>query len=753
MTRTRPEGCTTNHVQYELTNTNSRTSPAAGLLDKAREAARWTIIRTKVVRQDHKSSFQPISEAQLFSHYYVEPQISREGKNDRIMLGQCQAKATVRDGRGQTQELIHAASHNYAGFYTQTTHSEQLQQLCLDSLPIMGALPAPTLEAALCQKFKHHFAADFCCTTSTGYGANLLAIPAILDNNWLVILDEKCHNSMFVGAYQSQAGLIKRFGHNRMDDLEKLLQAHHHKYQILVAVEGVYSMDGTVPPLDQLADMKQHYRFSLLADEAHSLSSLGRTGRGCVEMWNDEHAERLLPLDLIDVRTATLSKAFGAIGGVVFGRQRFQTAVLSRQDTLLRNGSEPLQPSAMVQSLHVLGQPLRLQRHLRRLSHITSFVQSELRRLDIYIYGNANTPILSIHAGRPSVAARLSYILRKLGVLATPIATPAVPMWEARVRVCLSAEFNDATVNQLVRTIVRAARLAGIAQKTDAKFNTFHYNDINEHDQTDEDAEASTSYNSIRELVLRDKESIDDTALLPSNVIEAGHAARHQYGVASGAPRWTAGTYATHLEVEKTLAISTETSEAMTFPDSYVGLMSTVAALCRPPIGCDKHYLLIPENAPMAVRDGIRVAPNKGRPTIIEYNNLSTLVQHLGPCCGKAVAITLYLDSDLNQEDLMLHNILGKITQSKTSTNLTVLLRNHESPEQVPKMNICKTIQDRCAQLLVYGSFNEVFGLPGAYLTGSTSLINELRYTNRGYMFTTSQMPYVMGMIAEALKS
>jgi serine palmitoyltransferase len=156
------------------------------------------------------------------------------------MLGPCQPKVEVRDARGNTQSVIHAASHNYAGFYEQTSAAEELQRLCLDNIPLANSTAAQSLEAAFCRKITDLFEADFCCTTSTGYGSNLLAFPAILDKSWLVIFDEKCHNSMFVGAYQSTVGLIRKYKHNDMDQLEDILREHEDKYNILVAVEGAY---------------------------------------------------------------------------------------------------------------------------------------------------------------------------------------------------------------------------------------------------------------------------------------------------------------------------------------------------------------------------------------------------------------------------------------------------------------------------------------------------------------------------------
>lgn len=189
---------------------------------------------------DLNTASKPLSKPGMFHRNYVQPQLSRKGKNERVMLGRCQAKVEIQDGRGETQSVIHAASHNYAGCYEQDSASEELHRLCLDTLALRRSAVASALESALHRKIADLFGSDFCCTTGTGYGSNLLAFPAILGKSWLVIFDEKCHNSMFVGAYQSDVSLIRKFKHNNVQQLEAILRKYHERYNILVAVEGVY---------------------------------------------------------------------------------------------------------------------------------------------------------------------------------------------------------------------------------------------------------------------------------------------------------------------------------------------------------------------------------------------------------------------------------------------------------------------------------------------------------------------------------
>jgi len=155
------------------------------------------------------------------------------------------------------------------------------------------------------------------------------------------------------------------------------------------------------------------------------------------------------------------------------------------------------------------------------------FVRTELERFGLHVYGDAITPVLPVHAGPPSLAAKLSYVLRKKGILATPISKPAVEFWESRIRVSLSADHDGAMVNALVRSIISAAQEIGIAKKQNLQPNTFSRSPI---ESSDDDTEAQNSFQLVKDLVLRDTATqtrdADD-----QRMIKAGHLARQTFGV------------------------------------------------------------------------------------------------------------------------------------------------------------------------------------------------------------------------------
>ncbi|KIW85385.1 hypothetical protein Z517_00775 [Fonsecaea pedrosoi CBS 271.37] len=737
-------------------------SPTTTTWTKLSETVRLIYTRGKVSLQQREHEQQPISAIGRFNHCYVYPLDNRSGKNERILLGRWAPKMEVQDGHGTRQIVIQAASHNYAGFYHLTKEAEELQHLALEKLPVADSSAVRSLESAMHDGIAGFFSANFCCTTSTGYGSNLLAFSAILNGDWLVMFDDKCHNSMHVAAYLSHAGLVKKFPHADLERMEEMLAEYKGRFtNVLVAVEGFYSMDGTVPALDKLTRLKQKYDFTLLADEAHSLMCLGRSGRGCIEVWNEQHPDKLVPSDLFDLRTATLSKSVGAIGGIVCGKSRFASAVLRRREEMLVAGVDPIPTSSIIQTLNVLGQPTLLRRHLRRLAVMTTFVREELRRAGIHVYGNAISPILPVYAGRPSMAAKMSYALRKVGLLATPVSTPAVPFWESRVRICLSADHDNDTVNGLIVAIFTATRSIGLVRNT--KFEPRLFNYLEEAPSKQEKAEALQTADYIQRLIDQDVLSTD--TIHREAMLDTGHAVRSKFGLGSGGARWITGTSELHIQAEKLVARLTVTSQALTYPDSFVGLMSTVAALCRPVLGFKKHVFLVPESAPQAAWAGFRVASKKGAPKVQQYGNgINSLLDQVRSC-GRTTYVTLLVDSAFKgQRDGLVEqcNLIEMIQKIRGRSGMTVLLYDSAGvgslwsgtkPRSLSASAVSAMIPKlRDHHFLIYGSFYTAFGLPGAYLAGSPVLLKELRYTSRGYMFTTSQQPFIMGMVAAELQ-
>ncbi|KAL1697570.1 pyridoxal phosphate-dependent transferase [Schizophyllum commune] len=162
--------------------------------------------------------------------------------------------------------------------------------------------------------------------SSMGFATNSTIIPALVGKGCLIISDELNHSSIRFGARLSGAH-VRLFKHNDIKELERVLrdaisQGQHKTHRpwrkILVIVEGLYSMEGTMVDLPGIMALKSRYKFYLFVDEAHSIGALGPHGRGVCDYYDDDNAE-IIPGTNVDILMGTFTKSFGAAGGYIAG--------------------------------------------------------------------------------------------------------------------------------------------------------------------------------------------------------------------------------------------------------------------------------------------------------------------------------------------------------------------------------------------------------------------------------------------------
>jgi serine palmitoyltransferase len=523
-------------------------------------------------------------------------------------------------------------------------------------------------------------------------------------------------------------------------------------------------MDGTMPPLEALNELKLRYKFILYCDEAHSFLSVGRTGRGCLEDWNDKNPTEKLPADLIDIRSGTFSKAVGAIGGFVCTSRRFDAALRYQNDKLAER-CESLPTAAILQALWALSRPHHLAKNIARLRSISEFCHEELDLQGVYVYGDGETPMLPVYAGAPTRASELSYLLRKLGLVCPPISRPAVGLWESRVRIGLSSDFTDEDVNTLVSAVVQACQEIGISKPSNNPRRLFKTNMPRDSILEEEATRA------LQEMTCLLGSQIAKAAgnhmakeRHPHKVLQAGYEALVKHGLGAGSSRFILGTFLPHLDAESLTAEIFGQPAAITYADSGLGLMSTVAALCRPIIGYSQHSFLVPVNAPSAVEDGLRMASRKCGTAVVRYTGPEMLVKLLEAADGDTqVYNTVYVSMQKGGgacTDLCgLAARLAK-AQRKNGNKVTLLIDNdnglHQTDVAANKslevaLNVGERLKGLATRILISGSYGSLLGLCGGYLTGDKAIVEELRYSSCCYMFSTSPLPIHMAMVTEAL--
>ncbi len=275
------------------------------------------------------------------------------------------------------------------------------------------------------------------CVFGSGYLANTGVIPTFVGPGDLIVVDEWAHACIWAGAKLSGARTIA-FKHNDVADLERLLASERAAARhVLVATDGVFSMDGDIAPLDQLSDLCAAHDAWLLSDDAHGVGVLAQ-GRG---------SAALFPGADIPLQMGTLSKALGSYGGYLCGSQKVIDLLKTRARTVIyATGLPPASAAAALASLDIIeSQPALTALPLAKAQAFT-------QALDLPL---AQSPIVPVIMGSAETALEASAALEAEGFLVVAIRPPTVPAGTARLRIAFSAAHSDADVARLADLIAR----------------------------------------------------------------------------------------------------------------------------------------------------------------------------------------------------------------------------------------------------------------------------------------------------------
>jgi len=271
---------------------------------------------------------------------------------------------------------------------------------------------------------------------STGYMANLGVISALADRGDTVFEDRLNHASLLDGALLSRATL-RRYPHG---DTAALARMAANDPPRLIATDGVFSMDGDLAPLPELARTARETGAWLLVDDAHGLGVLGREGRGTLDHLG-------LDIEQVPILMGTLGKAFGTFGAFVAASEDLiETLIQRARSYIYTTAAPPALAEATQASLAIVRREdwrrERLQALISRLRHGAAQLGLPL--------ADSLTPIQPLIAGTSSRALAWSRALESAGILVTPIRPPTVPEGTARLRITLSAAHEETDVDRLL---------------------------------------------------------------------------------------------------------------------------------------------------------------------------------------------------------------------------------------------------------------------------------------------------------------
>ncbi|HLG88460.1 MAG TPA: 8-amino-7-oxononanoate synthase [Alphaproteobacteria bacterium] len=276
----------------------------------------------------------------------------------------------------------------------------------------------------------------------SGYLANAGIIPALIGAEDMILVDALSHSCLWAGAKLSGAEVLT-FRHNDLAHAEELLLQNRQDYRrAMIATDGVFSMDGDLAPLPQLAQLAAHHDAWLLSDDAHGIGVVGG-GRGS-SFATGEKAD--VPLQM-----GTLSKAIGGYGGYLCASEPVIELIRNRARTFVYStGLPPASAAAALAALDVI------EREPDYAALPVAKARAFTRRLGL---PDAQSPIVPVVIGDAAAAVDAQRILEEEGFLVVAIRPPTVPTGTARLRVAFTALHPDETVDQLA-DIVTARILA-----------------------------------------------------------------------------------------------------------------------------------------------------------------------------------------------------------------------------------------------------------------------------------------------------
>ena len=295
----------------------------------------------------------------------------------------------------------------------------------------------------------------------SGHATNVSTIGTLMSAGDLILHDELVHNSALVGAKLSGA-TTKSFAHNNMDALQRqLLELRGDYRNVLIVVEGFYSMDGDMPDLPRLIELKSRFGAWLMVDEAHSLGVLGATGRGIAEHYG-------VPSTDVDIWMGTLSKTLGSCGGYICGTKELISILKFQAPGFVYSVGMPAPAAAAaLAALNVLiAQPDRV----ARIKANGELFLAEAKAAGLDTGTSIGYAVVPVICGDGIKAIKMTERLLARGVNALPIMYPAVPMKAARLRFFITSEHTAAQIKQAVKVTKEELKivssLGGVFKRT-----------------------------------------------------------------------------------------------------------------------------------------------------------------------------------------------------------------------------------------------------------------------------------------------
>lgn len=351
---------------------------------------------------------------------------------------------TTIDGKS----YIHWSSYNYIGM----SCDPDVQQGAIDATRKYGTSSSAsrlvsgerTIHRELEREIAEFLGVEESICLVSGHATNESVIGHLFGPGDLVLHDALAHNSIMKGCELSGAR-HRTFTHNDPAVLDRILRDYRHEYRrVLVAIEGVYSMDGDIAPLPEFIEVKRRHKAILMIDEAHSFGALGKTGRGIGEYYGVSRGD-------VDIWMATLSKAIGACGGVISGSHALVQYLRYTAPGFVFSGA--MSPPVAGAALAALRKLIREPQRMEKLRQNSRRLLSRMKELGLNTGLSHDTAVVPVILGDSLLTMRLATALFGRGINVQPIIHPAVEEKAARLRFFVTCLHTDEEIDYTAKMV------------------------------------------------------------------------------------------------------------------------------------------------------------------------------------------------------------------------------------------------------------------------------------------------------------
>lgn len=351
------------------------------------------------------------------------------------------------------KKMIMVGSNNYLGL----TNHPKVKEATIEAVKKYGSGCAGSrflngtldIHVKLEEKLARFIRKEAALVFSTGFQVNLGVISALVGKDDIVIIDKMDHASIIDGCRLSY-GDVKKFRHNDMADLERILIENKDRKKLIV-VDGVFSMEGDIINLPDVMELAKKYDARVMVDDAHGIGVLGKTGRGTAEHFGLEKE--------VDLIMGTYSKSLASIGGFIAGEEKVIHYIKHFARALIFSASPPPASIAAVSAAVdiIENEPERIE----KLWANTRKIHNGFKSLGFEI-GPTETPIIPILVGEDLKAFTMAMMLQEEGIFANVAVSPAVANGKALIRTSYMATHTDEHLDRVLNAFEKVGRALGI---------------------------------------------------------------------------------------------------------------------------------------------------------------------------------------------------------------------------------------------------------------------------------------------------